>query len=198
MNKVLIKIGFFTWIFILASCVGDSNPGFEFMPNMYRSPSLETYSEHNIEGYNGLPVEGTIARGYLLSTINFDKLDGTLEGYIYAGDSVVNPIENNEDNLAEGKELYGMMCSHCHGDNGEGDGKMKKHAAYSGVPAYNDDVQPRRTDGPMNELKAGHLFHAITYGVGNMGSHASQVTEEERWLIVNYIQQELQHYGSKK
>ena len=49
----------------------------------------------------------------------------------------------------------------------------------------------------MNELKAGHIFHAITYGVGNMGPHASQITEEERWLIVNYIQQELQHYGSK-
>ena len=28
-----------------------------------------------------------------------------------------------------------------------------------------------------------------------MGPHASQVTEEERWLIVNYVQQELQNLG---
>ena len=194
MNKVLIKIGFFTWIFILASCAGDSNPGYEFMPNMYRSPSLETYSEHNIEGYNGLPVEGTISRGYL-STFNYNA---TLEGYLLAGENEINLIEKNKDNLSKGEKLYGMMCTHCHGQNGEGDGKMKKHAAYSAVPAYNDDLDPRRTDGPMNELKAGHIFHAITYGVGNMGPHASQITEEERWLIVNYIQQELQHYGSKK
>lgn len=194
MNKVLIKIGFFTWIFILASCAGDSNPGYEFMPNMYRSPSLETYSEHNIEGYNGLPVEGTISRGYL-STFNYNA---TLEGYLLAGENEINLIEKNKDNLSKGEKLYGMMCTHCHGQNGEGDGKMKKHAAYSAVPAYNDDLDPRRTGSQMNELKAGHIFHAITYGVGNMGPHASQITEEERWLIVNYIQQELQHYGSKK
>ena len=239
MNKVLIKIGFFTWIFILASCVGDSNPGFEFMPNMYRSPSLETYSEHNIEGYNGLPVEGTISRGHL-STFTYDDSDEEYKlagGYkLSAGDILINykgdtinligkkiDIENGEKpiilnadttfegiakypshfskddkNLKKGKELYGMMCTHCHGDNGEGDGKMKKHAAYSAVPAYNDDLDPRRTGGPMNELKSGHIFHTITYGLSNMGPHASQVTEEERWLIVNYIQQELQHYGSKK
>jgi mono/diheme cytochrome c family protein len=47
----------------------------------------------------------------------------------------------------------------------------------------------------MNELKAGHIFHAITYGLNAMGPHASQVTEEERWLIVNYVQQELQNSG---
>ena len=94
MSKVLIKIGLFTSILFLFSCAGDSNPGFEFMPNMYRSPSLETYSENNIEGYNGVPVEGTIARGYL-STFNYE---GTLEGYLLAGNNEVNPIENNEDN----------------------------------------------------------------------------------------------------
>jgi len=193
MSKVLIKIGLFTSILFLFSCAGDSNPGFEFMPNMYRSPSLETYSENNIEGYNGVPVEGTIARGYL-STFNYE---GTLEGYLLAGNNEVNPIENNEDNLSKGKKLYDMMCTHCHGQNGDGKGTVN-HAAYSAVPAYNDSVAERRTGGSMNELKAGHIFHTITYGLSNMGPHASQVTEEERWLIVNYIQQELQDYGSKK
>ena len=193
MSKILIKIGLFASVLFLISCAGDSNPGFEFMPNMYRSPSLETYSENNIEGYNGVPVEGTIARGYL-STFNYD---GTLEGYLLAGKNTDNPVENNEDNLSKGKKLYGMMCAHCHGQNGDGKGTVN-HAAYSAVPAYNDSVTERRTGGPMNELKAGHIFHTITYGLSNMGPHASQVTEEERWLIVNYIQQELQDYGSKK
>ena len=193
MNKVFIKIGFFAVIIFIFSCASDSNPGYEFMPNMYLSPSLETYSENNIEGYNGMPVDGTISRGYLPT---FDY-NGTTEGYLLAGENAVNPIENNEDNLSEGEKLYTMMCAHCHGQKGEGDGKMKVHAAYSAVPAYNDDVDPRRTGGPMNELKSGHIFHAITYGVGNMGPHASQITEEERWLMVNYIQQKLQDYGQK-
>ena len=53
----------------------DANsPGVEFMPDMYRSPSLETNSYSVIKNADGsfdtiatnrLPVAGTIARGYL-------------------------------------------------------------------------------------------------------------------------------------
>jgi len=28
-----------------------------------------------------------------------------------------------------------------------------------------------------------------------MGPHATQITEEERWKITLYVQEELQHYG---
>ncbi|SVE37350.1 uncharacterized protein METZ01_LOCUS490204, partial [marine metagenome] len=54
MNKALLNFGFFIGIIFLTSCSGDSNPGYEFMPNMYRSPSLETYSENAITGMNAL------------------------------------------------------------------------------------------------------------------------------------------------
>ena len=51
------------------------------MPNMYRSPSLETYGENAINGMNALmPVEGTIAKEDILKTFNYD---GTLEGYLH-------------------------------------------------------------------------------------------------------------------
>ena len=191
MNKLILKLTFISVVVFLSSCGGDSDPGYEFMPNMYRSPSLETYGENTINGMNAqLPVEGTIARGHLL-TFNYD---GTLEGYLKAGNTAVNPIENNEKTRTEGKALYGMFCEHCHGATGTGDGTIK-HAIYSAVPHYNDEKLLRRAGVPMNELKAGHMFHAITYGLNAMGPHASQVTEEERWLIVNYVQQELQNSG---
>jgi len=191
MNKLILKLSFISVVVFLSSCGGDSDPGYEFMPNMYRSPSLETYGENTINGMNAqLPVEGTIARGHLL-TFNYD---GTLEGYLLAGKEAVNPIENNEKTRTEGKALYGMFCEHCHGATGTGDGTIK-HAIYSAVPHYNDEKLLRRAGVPMNELKAGHMFHAITYGFNAMGPHASQVTEEERWLIVNYVQQELQNSG---
>jgi mono/diheme cytochrome c family protein len=191
MNKLILKLAFISVVVFLSSCGGDSDPGYEFMPNMYRSPSLETYGENTINGMNAqLPVEGTIARGHLL-TFNYD---GTLEGYLLAGKEAVNPIENNEKTRTEGKALYGMFCEHCHGATGTGDGTIK-HAIYSAVPHYNDEKLLRRAGVPMNELKAGHIFHAITYGLNAMGPHASQVTEEERWLIVNYVQQELQNSG---
>ena len=40
----------------------------------------------------------------------------------------------------------------------------------------------------LNQLKSGHIFHAITYGLNAMGPHASQITEQERWKIVLHVQ----------
>ena len=191
MNKLILKLAFISAVVFLSSCGGDSDPGYEFMPNMYRSPSLETYGENTINGMNAqLPVEGTIARGHLLA-FNYD---GTLEGYLLAGKEAVNPIEDNEKIRAEGKALYGMFCEHCHGKTGTGDGTIK-HAIYSAVPYYNDSKTLRRCNLPMCDLKAGHIFHAITFGLNAMGPHATQITENERWKIVLYVQEELQDYG---
>ena len=191
MNKLILKLAFISGVVFLSSCGGDSDPGYEFMPNMYRSPSLETYGENTITGMNAqLPVEGTVARGHL-STFNYD---GTLEGYLAAGNSAVNLLENNEENLADGKALYGMFCEHCHGATGAGDGTIT-HAIYSAVPHYNDEKLKRRAGVSMNELKAGHIFHAITYGLNAMGPHATQINEEERWKITLYVQEELQNLG---
>ena len=191
MKKAILKIGFFAAVTFLAACSGDSNPGYEFMPNMYRSPSLETYGENNANGMNALtPVEGTVARGHL-NTFNYDE---TLEGYLNAGNMAVNPMENTDEILTDGKALYGMFCEHCHGETGAGDGTMT-HVIYSAVPHFNDDKTIRRSGTPMRELTSGHIFHAITYGLNAMGPHASQITEEERWKIVLYVQEELQHYG---
>jgi cytochrome c len=106
----------------------------------------------------------------------------------------VNPMENTDEILADGKALYGMFCKHCHGKTGTGDGTMT-HVIYSAVPHFNDDKTIRRSGTPMRELTSGHIFHAITYGLNAMGPHASQITEEERWKIVLYVQEELQHYG---
>ena len=194
MNKFILKLAFISAFIFFSSCGGnDSDPGYEYMPDMYRSPSWETYGKNAVfsDSLNArTPVQGTIARGHLL-TFNYDE---TLEGYLVAGNTAVNPIEDNKKTRAEGKALYGMFCEHCHGATGTGDGTIK-HAVYSAVPHYNDEELLRRAGVPMNELKAGHIFHAITYGLNAMGPHASQVTEQERWLIVNYVQQELQNSG---
>ena len=192
MNKVFITIVFIVAVIFFSSCGGDSSAGYEYMPNMYRSPSIETYGEHTIENFNGMPVKGTVSRGNLL-TFNYDN---TLEGYLAAGNSAVNPLENNKKNLVDGKALYGMFCEHCHGATGAGDGTMT-HAIYSAVPHYNDGKLKRRCGLPMCDLKAGHIFHTITYGLNAMGPHATQINEEERWKIVLYVQEELQHYGQE-
>ena len=181
-------------VYILLSSCGNDGRGYEYMPNMYRSPSLETYGKNQIfkDSINArLPVKGTIARGYL-KTFNYGS---SVEDYLLSGEEAVNPFEFSEDNLADGEALYGMFCKHCHGPDGAGGGSIT-HPIYSAVPYYNDDKLIRRSGTTMKELKPGHIFHAITFGLNAMGPHASQLSEDERWKIVLYVQ-ELQKYSNE-
>lgn len=190
MNRVFIA---FTFLLFVSSC-SNPGPGYEYMPNMYRSPSLETYGQNTVfsDSLNArTPVKGTIARGYL-STFYYD---GSLKEYLDAGNNALNPMEKNDANLNDGKKLYSMFCKHCHGEFGAGGGSIT-HPIYSAIPHYNDGKLLRRANVPMNQLKAGHIFHAITYGLNAMGPHSSQLSEEERWKIVLYVQ-ELQKYSTE-
>ena len=192
--KILSNIIFVlsTTMILFTGC-GDSasdgrpltkHPGYEYMPNMYRSPSFETYSENpnfNNNSTARLPVKGTIARG----TMPFEYKN-TLEDYLLAGKNLITPLVENDQNTEDGEALYVMFCAHCHGNNGDGKGSVS-HPVYGAIPAYNDKVQIRRTGSTMSELKDGNIYHAITYGLNAMGPHASQISPEERWKIIMYI-----------
>lgn len=164
----------------LSSCgkKDENSPGFEFMPDMYRSPSLEYYQANVVDGdtlYNAMmPVKGTVARGYMPYTI-----PNTPEGFEMAQNSLKNPLEPSQRELWEkqGEELYGKYCVHCHGPAGDGDGKVG--GKLPGAPPAYKSIQG---------LTEGRIFHVITYGKGLMGSHASQLTQEERWKLVTYVQ----------
>lgn len=156
-----------------------NSPGVEFMPDMYRSNSLEYYSVHTVDGdtvYNAMkPVKGTVARGYMPYAY-----DNTPEGYEAAGLNLKNPLTamSREEYEKEGEVLYGKFCVHCHGATGAGDGKVGGKLPGP-PPAYN---------GALKNLPEGKIFHSITYGKNSMGSHASQLTQEERWKLVYYVQ----------
>jgi mono/diheme cytochrome c family protein len=180
-NLKLITSGTFAVILVagFTSCgKKDSNsPGFEYMPDMYRSPSLEYYGTHIINGdtlnSSKLPVAGTIARGYMPYVY-----PNTTQGYEAAGLYLKNPIAFSESIEKEGEVLYSKFCVHCHGATGAGDGKVG--AKLPGPPpAYNT---------ALKDLPEGKIFHSITYGKNSMGSHASQLTQEERWKLVYYVQ----------
>lgn len=180
--KLLVAGGFaFLVLAGFTSCgkKDPNSPGVEFMPDMYRSPSLEYYGTHVMDGdtipSSMLPPKGTIARGYKPYVY-----PNTAEGYEAAGLNLKNPlsVSNREQYEKEGEELYGKFCIHCHGANGGGDGKVA--AKLPGPPpAY---------DGALKNLPEGKIFHSITYGKGTMGSHASQLSVEERWKLVYYVQ----------
>ena len=74
----------------------DANsPGVEFMPDMYRSPSLEYYQVHTVDGdtINNamLPVKGSVARGFIPYAYA-----NTPEGYEQAGLNLHNPLSASD------------------------------------------------------------------------------------------------------
>lgn len=176
---------FNSWYFVLGTALISScgekdktSPGYEFMPDMYRSASYETYSE-NPNYQDGMtarkPVNGTIPRGFMPYSY-----PNTNEGYEAAGLTLVNPILKNENVLEEGKMLYVNFCSHCHGDDGSGNGTIILNDKFPPPPSFKTQLK---------DLPDGKMFHSITYGKNMMGAHASQISIDERWKIVHYLNQ---------
>lgn len=164
---------------IIASCNTDSTtPGYTYFDDMYQSPSLETYEPSAIFA-NGLsaqlPVEGTVPRGYH----PYEYANST-DGYESARMGLMAPEEfMGELALEEGEDLYNIFCDHCHGEKGDGNGPLVMQEKILGVPSYAASRLP--------DITPGSMYHVIMHGKGIMGSHASQLTYDERWKIIRYV-----------
>jgi mono/diheme cytochrome c family protein len=185
------KIGILTGVValvIMASCNKvRRSPGRAYMPDMAYSRAVETYS--STEGlkqkgihYTALPVAGTIARGDMLFQYPY-KNDSL--GYI-ASASVKNPLPKlDAKQYLEAARLYLVNCGICHGEKLDGNGPLfkggegpfpAKPATLVGDPKY------------MN-MAEGTMYHSITYGFNTMGSYASQLSSEQRWMVIHYIKE---------
>lgn len=163
-------------VFLFESCSNSSKPNYQYFPNMYESVGYETYAESDAFT-NGIeaqtPVKNSVARGWA----PYDYLD-TNEDYEKAKISLKSPIEISDENLSEGKELYGIYCAVCHGSKGDGQGILMTREKFLGIPSYKD-----------REITPGSIYHVLMYGKNAMGSHAGQVNKVERWQIAQYVMQ---------
>ncbi|MFD2892537.1 c-type cytochrome [Flavobacterium chuncheonense] len=160
--------------FMATSCFNESKPNYQFFPNMYEAVPYETYSEHGVfaNGKEGqLPAEGSIKRGFVPY-----EIPNTTEGYELAKASLVSPLAADQIDHERGKQLFDVYCAICHGEKGDGKGNLVKREKFLGVPSYKD-----------REITAGSIYHVETYGLNSMGSHANQLTQEERWQVADYV-----------
>jgi mono/diheme cytochrome c family protein len=178
---------------LLSSCIKENpdSPGWEYFPDMYRSPSLETNmaSMHDSVLVNGvwmkdtaimanmLPPAGTIPRGFTPFPYANDTTGDKLASLYWR-----NPYTVTDQFEEEGKFLYERFCVYCHGAAGDGNGKLVESQKYASAPPNYATVHGK------GQLTDGHIYHVITYGKGVMGSHASQLTPEERWKVVAYVE----------
>ncbi|HNR48954.1 MAG TPA: cytochrome c [Bacteroidia bacterium] len=178
--KRIYNISFLTGagLMLLSACGDKQSPGLEYMPDMYRTPAIVAYSPSTVykDSVSALPpVTGTVARGQYVD-FNYPN---TNEGYEAAGAELKNPFTPTPELLAYGKEEFMTYCAHCHGEHGDGNGWLKIKGDKFPVPSYFDETH--------KDLPEGKMFFSITYGKNLMGSHASQVSPEDRWKIILYI-----------
>ena len=186
-------------LLVMVSCVKHpDSPGFEYVDDMFRSQAIEAYIDYGLVGDKTndslkkslsarKPASGTIAYNVnkKISQTNMPFNYGSSENErIRAGEEVLLPShyfsssDLQKENIAEGKRLYGLFCAHCHGDKGNGDGKVITVGGYPAAPpAYNT----------LKDRKPGSVFHTITHGKNAMGPHASQLNKDERWKVAMYV-----------
>ncbi len=176
-----------------------NHPGWEYAPQMYHSVAYEALSQitnpqagkwlsnradlqgefYNTNTYNPHYMNMRTPAPHTVSRNKMQQLPYRISSKnIQAAQDIQNPLPKNKTILQEGRILYTTFCTHCHGESGKGNGSVGK--ILKGVPPYNK--------GRTKNLSAGHIFHVITHGYGRMGAHASQISIEERWKIVQYVQ----------
>jgi mono/diheme cytochrome c family protein len=89
--------------------------------------------------------------------------------------NIKNPSEYNLENAKKGKEIYMRECKSCHGDPG-------KNNALALVPAPPDIASEM-----MQKNSEGGLFYKLSTGKGIMPKFDVTLSENDRWLLVNYI-----------
>ena len=183
-------------IAMMTSCTTNPNsPGVEYMPDMYRSPAVEAYVDYGEDPYY-VTEEVAVAQRNTMSarkpaagSIAFSGDDkvyalpyaypNTLEGYELAGLELKSPLVTTAKNIETGAANFELMCTHCHGLEGKGDGAISRNGHIMGIPDFSNKLK---------DLPEGNMYHTLMYGKGLMGSHASQISPKGLWQIVQYIQ----------
>ncbi len=174
--KTLFILGI---IIFFASCKRSNKPNYQYMPNMYESVAYETYSESNafnspygLKGKEGqLPPSHTIKRGFVPY-----EYANTTEGYNLAKLNSKSPLDSTSVDIVKGQELFEIYCAICHGNAGNGKGKLVTQGKYLGVPSYAD-----------RDITTGSVNHVITYGLNSMGPYSNQLNQTERWNVAAYV-----------
>ena len=118
---------------------------------------------------------GLIAFGIALGLIVGNHLDEPLSPDEASRE---NPIEATQESIARGAMLFSQNCTICHGETGRGDGpaapslSLQPANLYDHIPIHPDVF----------------FFGVISKGLGGvMPAFEGQLSEEDRWNILNYL-----------
>jgi mono/diheme cytochrome c family protein len=146
-------------LLVAAGCAND------WRTDLWYQPSLRPQAAPRPEPEGSVPVQGII----------FAEEREDLE-------DLPDPTEANPRSLANGKRLFEIHCSACHGLSGHGAGPISK--LYPEAPDLRFESIKRRSDG--------FIFGTLTLGGRAMPSMHEGLTPSERWDVIHYVRQ-IQH-----
>lgn len=94
--------------------------------------------------------------------------------------TVQNPVEPDEDSLQSGETAYRENCAACHGESLEG---LK--ASETGLEMDTPNLKER-----LRGHSHGDFFWKINEGRGEMPSFKDELSDEQKWQIIHYINAE--------
>lgn len=175
----------------LASCRGTTSedPPILLLRNMWHQ---QRYDHQNRSGFFAdhrvmrTPPAGTVAQE------NFEEderlttgLDSDGTSYVLSiPDAIVERAHGMPALLARGRERFGIFCTPCHGDAGDGRGIVP---VRSGARGYNFPEPPTFHSDRLRHAPDGQMFAVITNGVRAMPGYAAQIPMQDRWAIVSYM-----------
>ncbi|RFC55778.1 c-type cytochrome [Brumimicrobium aurantiacum] len=211
----------------LFSCVSDKDsPGLEWMPDMYRSPAVETYVDYGWvkEEVNPEAVMKQSAKHPPLATIPYQGKVEDLEMYLpyhrkaSSFAAVTHGLQEKDGwrlTTEEGDAEYNAAAADKNPiqlteDNQKSifsDGKELYEINCAHCHGEDGDgkgsmVQSGAYAGVpdysnLKDLPDGQLFYSIYYGKGMMGAHAPLLNKKEIWTVVHYINKlRFEDYGA--
>jgi mono/diheme cytochrome c family protein len=160
----------------LAACGNHERLAYDF-ERMRQQQRYDLYASSNIFPDGKAmqpPPAGTVAR----ETAAEPVLDAA---------ATALPVPVTPALLAEGKQRYTVYCAVCHGD-----------AGYGGSIVAINMGPPRPISlhsAQVRQLPPATLYNVLTLGFGRMPAYDWELTPEQRWAVIAYVQQ-LQQTGA--
>ena len=183
MNKKIVSI---ICIIGIISIVVDplyaTSTVWSWVKDMYNQPNIKPYEEGSMQNF---PVGSVTTEGVEISSNGIKhQIEGDLSWLASRNNEALapkNPIPFTTSSINNGKYLYDVNCTVCHGGDGNAQTVVAK---LRGVPP----IAPILAAAPLTD---GYLYYRITYGGINvvlMPPFGYSTLAKERWDIVNYLQ----------
>jgi mono/diheme cytochrome c family protein len=192
------------WTLIVITCAATIPPAIIFRartapsnkPKIHIIQNMDNQPKFVSQEANALFLDGRAMRPHVSGTISQTGMVGDTHRFMGIVDgkwatSFPPSITVDRSFIERGQERFNIYCAPCHGKGGFGDGVIHKRAQQLVETGVNGTswVAPKNLhEDVIRDQSVGQMFNTITNGVRTMSGYASQISVDDRWAILSYIE----------